>query len=101
MFKLSNQLGGRNEVIKAPAIELLQYMDMTLEREKKNAEKEQLEWWIDYLSRTFSQQPMGNPDSQYIQAKRDFERMLMPTPKAPTRVYEWDFSLLEQHKERR
>ena len=73
-------------------------MDMTLENEEFEAEKEQARMWIDYLSRTYAQQPMGEPNPQYKRAKREFENMLMPAPKAPTQSYEWDFSLLERHK---
>lgn len=76
-------------------------MDMALDAEEREMEQEQARMWIDYLSRTFAQQPMAEPDQQYKRAKKEFEDMLMPTPKAPTQTFEWDFSLLERHKEGR
>ncbi|WP_029265682.1 hypothetical protein [Virgibacillus alimentarius] len=78
----------------SPAVELLKYMDMTLEKEKQEDEKKQIEMWINYLSNVFSQPAYGKPDKKFLKAKKEFEDMLMPKqPKKPKlkKVYKWDF----------
>lgn len=73
-------------------------MDMTLEQEEREAEKEQAKMWIEYLSMTFAQQPLGKPDAQYKRAKQDFENALMPKTKTPQKKYEWDFEREERER---
>ncbi|GGB41745.1 hypothetical protein F3157_08125 [Virgibacillus dakarensis] len=77
-------------------------MDMTLEREREQAEHEKAKMYIQYLSNIFSRPQEGKPDPKFIQAKREFERLLMPEnrpEKGSTKTYEWDFDpneVLEQ-----
>src|SRR5699024_1314733 len=78
VFKLANKLGGRNEVINTPAVELFKYMEMEIEEIKMEQENKQVEMYINYLSHVFSQQPQGKPSREFIRAKEEFERLLMP-----------------------
>lgn len=94
-------LGGRKEVVSAPAVELFKYMDMTLEKEKRQEEQERVKLYIQYLSNVFSQQ-IDDPKFQH--AKKEFEQLIKPEKQADkglAQTYEWDFDpkdVLEQQK---
>ena len=93
IFKLGRSLGGRKEVIESPVIELLKFMDMTLEKEEAEAEHEKAKMYIQYLANVFSQQQEGKPDPNFIQAKKEFEKLLRPntTKNESKKDYDWDF----------
>jgi hypothetical protein len=85
-------LGGRKEVISSPAVELLKYMDMTLEKERNKTEQEKARMYIQYLSNIFSQTLQEKPSQEFLRAKKEFESLLMPDSKQDTKKkYEWDF----------
>ncbi|WP_379545423.1 hypothetical protein [Oceanobacillus sojae] len=92
IFKLGNVLGGRNEVVKSPVIELLKFMDMTLEKEEAEAEHEKAKMYIQYLANVFSQKQEGK-DPQLEKARKEFENMLRPNTRKQVekKEYEWDF----------
>lgn len=77
-------------------------MDMTLEKEREQAEQEKAKMYIQYLSNIFSQPQEGKPDPKFLRARKEFERLLMPDMKSEkdsTKEYEWDFDpdeVLEQ-----
>lgn len=77
-------------------------MEMEIEEIKMEQENKQVEMYINYLSHVFSQQPQGKPSREFIRAKEEFERLLMPNtePEKDRRKYEWDFDydeIMEKH----
>ena len=83
----------------SPADEILKFMDMALEQEQSEAEHERAKMYIQYLSNVFSQQQEGKPDPKFMQAKREFEKMLKPeTPQGPAEIYDWDFERMKRLK---
>lgn len=92
---LSERLGGRREVVEAPAVELFKFMEMALEERQQEAEQERARMFIQYLSNIFSQPMQEKPSPKFLRAKREFEQLLSgeaeQQPKKPAKVYEWDF----------
>lgn len=58
-------LGGRSEVVNAPAIELMKYMEMTMDKDINKKKEKQAEMYISYLSNIFSQQLQEKPSAGY------------------------------------
>ncbi len=99
-------LGGRGEVISAPAVELLKYMDMKIEEAENERMAKQAEMYIGYLSQIFSQQLQEKPSAEYARAKKDFEALITPDKKgdqkkqAPKQL-EWDDEVIKQIEKER
>lgn len=74
---------------------MFKYLDNEMEREKAEEEREQLKLYIIYLSQIFSQPLHEKPSPKFMQAKKEFEKMITPEdnsrPRKPAKVYEWDF----------
>lgn len=95
---MSELLGGRKEVIDAPAIELFQYMITLNKREEDELMEKQAEFYINYLTQIFTQPLYEKPSQEFINAKKEFEEMLQPDSmkKQNRKVYEWDFERKER-----
>lgn len=96
MFKLSDLLGGRSEVVDAPAVELMKYMEMAIEEAENKHKAKQAEMYINYLSNVFSQQLEEKPTTEYKRAKEEFIQLITPEEpgkekKKLPKTYEWDF----------
>ncbi|WP_313429800.1 hypothetical protein [Siminovitchia terrae] len=79
-----------------PAVELLKFMDMKLEEDEREAEKEKARVWLDFLVATFTQ-PSFEKDHKFEQAKREFIQSIQPKEnKGPAKVYDWDFELMKR-----
>lgn len=50
VYSLSDKLGGRSEVIDVPFVELLGYLISKIEADKDNAEKEQVEYYLNFIA---------------------------------------------------
>ena len=92
-------MGGRREVTESPAVELLKFMDLQLEKEEKEAEKERARVWLNYLTTVFTQPSHGKEDAKLTQARREFIKAIQPEQKpGPAKVYDWDFELMKRLK---
>ncbi|MER2090922.1 MAG: hypothetical protein ABS920_14380 [Sporosarcina sp.] len=92
-------MGGRREVTESPAVELLKFMDLHLEKDEQEAEKERARVWLNYLTTVFTQPSFGKEDAQLTQARRDFIKAIQPEQKpGPAKVYDWDFELMKRLK---
>ena len=81
-------------MVNSPAVEMLKYMDMELEKERAKAEQEKAKMYIQYLSNIFSQPLQEKPSQDYLRAKKEFENLLMPEVvggNKSAKKYEWDF----------
>ncbi|MCP3026601.1 hypothetical protein [Halobacillus sp. A5] len=103
IFKLSKHLGGREEVVRGKAVELLKFMDMELQQEETESEKEQHRMWLNYLSMIYSQRPEGKEPPRLQKAREDFHNVIKPKDKVkpseqygPAKVYDWDFERLKR-----
>lgn len=93
-------MGGRKEVMTAPAVELLQFMDLELKKEEQEAERERARVWLSYLVNVFSQPSYGKEDPKHTQAKKEFLDTIKPQEKkGPAKVYDYDFELLKRLKQ--
>jgi hypothetical protein len=91
VFKLSKVLGGRDHVVDAPASEILKFMEMELEKEKRAAEKEREKYWMNYLVAMFAQAPMGEEKPERIQARKKFINAIKPQEQQQERKqFGWD-----------
>lgn len=89
---MSDELGGRSEVVNAPAEELFKYMDMAFEADEAKAEKERFEIWLNHMSRKFTQSQFGDPGNDFKNAQKEFEQALAPVSNAPKqKELAWDF----------
>lgn len=80
-----------------PAVELLKFMEMKLEEDEQEAEKEKARVWLNFLVATFTQPSFGEKDPKFEQAKREFVQSIQPSaPKGPAKVYDWDFELMKR-----
>lgn len=103
VYKIGRTLGGRKEVLDAPMIELLEYMNMELKSEEMEAEKERAKERVNYLIAVFSQPSSGKESADYKKGKKELLEMLFPKPKeirGPAKVYEWDDNLMKRITER-
>lgn len=107
IFRLSEPLGGRSEVVNTKMVELLKHMDMSVQKDEQKEQSERVKMWINYLSMVHAQ-PL--PEKATAQAKKnrdDFIKSMQPEqPKLETKakVYDWDFERLkriQQEQERR
>ena len=78
-------------------------MDMALEKDEEEAEKEKHRIWMQYLSLIYSQKSEGKEPAKLSQARNEFVKSIQPTVKneqnkVPAKVYHWDFKKLEQFK---
>lgn len=93
-------MGGRKEVITAPAVELFQFMDLELKKEEQEAERERARTWLNYLVNVFTQPSYGKEDPKFAQAKKEFIDTIKPQEiKGPPKVYDYDFELLKRLKQ--
>ncbi len=94
-------LGGRTEVVDAPALELMKYMSMAIEDSEDKHKEKQAELYINYLSQIFSQPLQEKPSAEYTKAKKEFEELINPTPKKQGAIKSpqamgWDFDVDEE-----
>ncbi|ANU13462.1 hypothetical protein B481_1993 [Planococcus halocryophilus Or1] len=83
----------------APAVELLQFMDMELKKENQQAERERARVWLNYLVNVFTQPSMGKEDPKFAMAKKEFIESIKPEQKkGQAKVYEYDFELMKRLK---
>ena len=89
-------------MVNGKAIELLKYMDMTLEKEEQSQEKERYRIWMQYLSFLYAQRPTGSESFELKRAREDFVGLIKPKSKEESHglaiVYQWDFERLKQLK---
>lgn len=73
-------------------------MDLQLEKEEQEAEKEKARVWLDFLVATFTQ-PSFEKNPKFEQAKKEFIQTIQPKDnKGPAKVYDWDFELMKRLK---
>lgn len=88
IFKLGKMLGGRDEVLDAPAEEILKFMDMALEDEEKIAEKEKTDLFLQYLAVHFAQIPQGEESAERRNERDKFLGGLQPKG-AKKKEFKW------------
>lgn len=76
-------------------------MDMELEKDEAEAEKERYRIWMHYLSLLYSQRPEGKEPPKLKQARDEFVNAIKPQEKqpdqiGPAKVYDWDFEKLKR-----
>ncbi|WP_342512790.1 hypothetical protein MKY34_19615 [Sporosarcina sp. FSL K6-1522] len=77
----------------------MKFMDLHLEKEEQEAEKERARVWLNYLTTIFTQPSYGKEDPQFKRARQDFIKAIQPEQKAePAKVYNWDFELMKRLK---
>lgn len=50
MYRLSDKLGGRSEVVSAPFVELLSYLITSIEEDKAKVEEKQVEYYLNFIA---------------------------------------------------
>lgn len=71
---------------------MFKYMDMAFEKEQQEAEKDKFETWLNHMSRTFTQSHMGDPGTEFKNAKKEFEGTISPFDNVPSqKELAWDF----------
>lgn len=78
MFKLGAALGGRNEVLEAPAAESLKFMELQLQKEEDLAAQKQHDYWMQFLIASFAQIPMGEESAERKGAREAFVDTIKP-----------------------
>lgn len=78
-------------------------MDMELEKDEGEVEKEQHRLWMNYLSLIYSQRPEEKEPPSKKRAREEFVETLKPKQKpssqqqlGPAEVYDWDFERLKR-----
>ncbi|WP_128738587.1 hypothetical protein [Lederbergia galactosidilytica] len=72
-------------------------MDLQLEKEEQEAEKEKARVWLNYLTAMFTQPSYGKEDPKLTQARNDFIKAIQPKQEhGPAKVYDWDFELMKR-----
>lgn len=108
IFKLGKDLGGRSEVVNGKAVELLKFMDMALEKDESEVEKEKHRIWMQYLSMIYAQRPspMEKESPQTRRAREEFVQAIKPKENkqieniGPAKVYDWDFERMKLLKQK-
>ena len=50
VYRLSDRLGGRSEVVSAPFVELLSYLITSIEEDKAKVEEKQVEYYLNFIA---------------------------------------------------
>lgn len=85
--------------METPAEELLQHMDYVMSDEEQERERERARTYLQYLISHFTAPSFGEPDRQFLDAKKQFVESIMPEaarPKKLTIEYKWDYELLDK-----
>lgn len=78
IFKLSKQLGGREEVLNTPAIEAFKYMQMAIEEDEAKAKREAEKFFMDFISNMYAQSPTEGEKPEFTQGRRQFIETIKP-----------------------
>lgn len=88
---MSKELGGRDEVLSTPFSELLAYLMTHFENEERKAEKEQADYYMNFIA-MLNSNPQSKDDMKNvkkflkdIQPKKKVEKSLRPKKK-----YQWN-----------
>lgn len=90
------------------AVELLKFMDMALEKDESEVEKEKHRIWMQYLSMIYAQRPspMEKESPQTRRAREEFVQAIKPKENkqieniGPAKVYDWDFERMKLLKQK-
>lgn len=91
IFKLSKELGGRDEVLNTPFNELLAHLMTHFQNEERKAEKEQADYYMNFVAMLNS-----NPQSkEQMKSVMKFMKEIQPKKKVeqsskPKKKYQWN-----------
>lgn len=87
-------LGGRSEVLSTPMVELFEYLELEIEKEKTSAHEREYERYLSFLSACYAS-PYADQ-----QEREKFRQSLMPREMLhhPKVEQKWNFDLLKKLK---
>lgn len=102
VFTLSERLGGRYEVLRAPIVETLGHLLMQRKENEAKQEKEDVERWIQYLMLIHSKPLSKDDPPEKKKGREEFVDSIRPKLKnvslAPAPKFDWDMSQMERLK---
>lgn len=76
-------MGGRNNVIEAPFVELLSYLITNIEEQTEEARREQVKYYMDFISRVNSNQPQSKEQAKN---QEKFTKLIAPQRNEPKKL---------------
>lgn len=76
--------------------EVFGFMDLLIERQRQEAERERMKFWEAHLSAIFAQMPQEGEHPDFARARENFLRVIQPEPSnKPKKQFEWPAEIQE------
>lgn len=94
IFKLGKKLGGRREILDAPAVEIFKFMDMAMDEDEREADRKKAEMYLQFLITHFAQIPHGEESAERRMEREKFLGNLQP--QSAKKEFKWSIPELNE-----